>query len=344
NILAEGMRRLDALPLLYYNVLDTPYYTKGRHRMAEDRPKAGETPAGTGLAALTPRSSLVQAARAFELYMRNESFSQHTIRAFRSDLRLLGRFVGQDRAIGAIATVDLTKFLRYLLHERGVPCSPKSYARRVTTLKVFFKWLHKGGVLPEDPAAPVIQQSVETPLPEVLTEDEIARALAVTRDMWSAPKPDPRPHLLIQLLLDTAMKKSECMALRLEHVHREGPDGPYVQIRYDNPARMAKERKLSISPETLEALDAYLEVYEPTGVLFPCTARNLEYVLSDVAERAEIEKSAKKGISFELLRWTATLRDHQRGMPETRIRQKLGISQVTWQQTRKKLDALTAEG
>jgi integrase/recombinase XerD len=276
--------------------------------------------------------------------MTNESFSQHTIRAFRSDLRLLGGFLGQDRAVGTIATVDLNKFLHYLLHERGVPCSPKSYARRVTTLKVFFKWLHQGGVLPEDPAAPVVQRSVETPLPEILSEDEIARASEVTLEMWQAEKPDPRAHLLLHLLLDTAMKKSECMALRLEHIHREGADGPFVQIRYDNPARKAKERKLAISPETLEVLEDYIEVYGPDDVLFPCTARNLEYVLADVAERAAIEKSAKKGISFEMLRWTAIVRDHEQGLPETRIRQKLGISQVTWQQTRKKLEALTAEG
>ena len=100
----------------------------------------------TGLAALTSGSSLAQVSRAFELYMRNEAYSQHTIRAFRSDLRLLGNYLGHDRPIGQIATADLNKFLEYLLHERGVPCSPKSYARRVTTLKVMFKWLYKGGV------------------------------------------------------------------------------------------------------------------------------------------------------------------------------------------------------
>ena len=61
------------------------------------------------------------------------------------------------RSGAPIATADLNKFLDYLLHERGVPCSPKSYARRVTTLKVLFKWLHKSGVLASDPAAPVIQ-------------------------------------------------------------------------------------------------------------------------------------------------------------------------------------------
>jgi integrase/recombinase XerD len=76
---------------------------------------------GTKLAALTPFTTLQTAARTFELYMDNEGFSIHTIRAFRSDLRLLGNYLGHDRPIGQIATANLNKFLDYLLHERGVP-------------------------------------------------------------------------------------------------------------------------------------------------------------------------------------------------------------------------------
>lgn len=302
-----------------------------------------ESPApGSGLAALSPSTTLLRAAETFVLYMANEAFSPHTIRSFRSDLRLLGDLLGHDRPIGRIATADLNRFLHYLLHERDVPCSPKSYSRRVTTLKVFFKWLHKGGVLPDDPAAPVIQRSVNPPLPEILTDEEVERALAVTYSMWTAEKPDPRPHLLLNLLLDTAMKKAECMAIRLEHIDRRAPDGPWVQIRYDNPAKKTKERKLTFRAEVLDVLDDYLAQYKPGEVLFPCTPRNLEYVLSDVAEKARISKRTKKGISFEMLRWTGAVRDYRHGMDDVRLRQKLGISEVTWQETQKKVRALAS--
>ena len=295
-----------------------------------------------GSAALTPSTTLLKAAEVFELYMTNESFSPHTIKAFRGDLRLLGGYLGHDRLIGRIATADLNKFLDYLLHERGVPCSPKSYARRVTTLKVFFKWLHRGGVLPQDPAAAVIQRSVGTPLPEILTDEEVERALAVTAQMWQAEKPDPRPHLLLNLVLHTAIKKSECMAIRLKQIRRDTPDGPVLQIRYDDPRKQAKERKIPLPAGILPVLDDYVEVYAPQDVLFPCTARNLEYVLADVAEKAGIKKRVKKGISFEMLRWTAAVRDYANGMEETRLRQKLGISEVTWQETGKKVKTLVS--
>jgi len=305
--------------------------------MAEERSNEG-----SGMAALTPSTTLLKATEAFKVYMTNEGFSEHTIKSFRSDLRLLGSYLGDDRAIGRIATSDLNKFMDYLLHERDVPCSPKSYARRVTTLKVFFKWLHKGGVLFDDPAAPVIQRSVSPPLPEVLTDEEVGRALAVTHEMWTAKEPDPRPHLLLNLLLHTAMKKAECMAIRLQHIDRRAAGGPIVQIRYDNPSKKKKERKLSLPPEILGVLDDYIEQRKIGDVLFPCTPRNLEYVLADVAEKAEIRKKIRKGISFEMLRWTAAVRDYQNGMDEVRLRQKLGVSDVTWQETRKRIKRLTS--
>jgi len=171
-------------------------------------------------------------------------------------------------------------------------------------------------------------------------EEEIERALAVTQTMWSTGKLDPRPHLLFNLVLHTAMKKSECMAIRLEHIDRHSADGPIIQIRYDDPSKKTKERKLSFPAELLPVLDDYIERHGPKDVLFPCTARNLEYVLSDVAEKAGIEKKAKKGISFEMLRWTSAVRDRRNGMDEIRLRQKLGISEVTWQETRKKIQEL----
>jgi integrase/recombinase XerD len=299
---------------------------------------------GPGLAALTPSTGWADAAAAFELYMTNQEYSRHTIRSFRSDLHLAGDYLGPDMQIGRVSTSDLNRFLNYLLHERDVPCSPKSYARRVTTLKVFFKWLHRNGVLPEDVAEPVIQRSVPTPLPEILDDDEIARARAVTQALWQAEKPDPRPHLLLNLLLATAMKKAECMGIKLQHIHRDDPGGAYVQIRYDNPARKLKERKLALPAELLPILDDYLERYQPEEVLFPCTPRNLEYVLAHVAEQAGIQKKAKKGISFEMLRWTGAALDYREGIDPIHLRQKLGISEVTWQDTEKKLQKLVGQG
>ncbi len=96
---------------------------------------------------LTPRSSLKSAIGAFHAHMLREGFTENTIKAFRSDLRLLERYLGGSTPVGEITTSQLQDFLTWLLEGRGVPCSPKSYARRITTLKRFFAWLNDAGVI-----------------------------------------------------------------------------------------------------------------------------------------------------------------------------------------------------
>ena len=106
-------------------------------------------------------------------------------------------------------------FLDWLVHERWIPCSRKSYARRVTTIKVFFGWLYESGVLPTDPSTAVIQISVSSPLPVVPLDEEIHRALQVTESLRTGEgdeKVDARPHLLLTLLLKTGIKKGEALA------------------------------------------------------------------------------------------------------------------------------------
>ncbi|RMG91952.1 MAG: hypothetical protein D6706_17640, partial [Chloroflexi bacterium] len=262
---------------------------------------------------LTSDAPLQAALGLFEQHMRDEGFSLNTMKAFASDVRLLGKYLGIGQPIGKIGTKNLNDFLNWLLYERGVPCSPKSYARRVTTLKVFFKWLHDIGAIPADPATAVIQRSVSSPLPVVPTEADLEKALAVTQAIRQGnreKKPDARPHLLLTLLLQTGIKKSEAMAIVPNHIDRTNPEQPILFVRYANPRLRYKERKLPLQADWLPLLDEYLAQYQPPDTLFTCTARNLEYILHDVGEAAGLKKGL---LSFENLRWAAALRDWRSG-------------------------------
>lgn len=290
---------------------------------------------------LNSNASLQAALGGFENYMEEEGFAVNTQKAFLSDIRLLGKYLGIGQPIGEIGTKNLNDFLHWLQFERGVPCSPKSYSRRVTTLKVFFGWLYESGVLYHDPAEAVVQQSVSSPLPSVPTESDLEKGLEVTqriREGDDESKPDARPHLLLTLLLKTGIKKGEAMNVVPNHIDRSDPENPFLFIRYRDPGRRYKERKVAVDAEWLEVLDEYLEQYEPTDTLFTCTARNLEYILSDVAEEAGLDKSL---FSFENLRWASALRDYEAAEVEPdKIRQRLGLSKVTWRETKSKLEKL----
>ncbi len=288
---------------------------------------------------VTTETPLQAAIGAFQHHMEEEGFSIHTQKAFASDLRLLGKYVGIGQPVGAIGTDDLNDFLKWMAYERGVSCSAKTYARRVTTLKVFFGWLNKADVLVVDPATPVAQRSVASPLPTVPVEEDIEKALAVTEAIYTheeSSKQDSRPHLLLTLILKTGIKKGEAMGIVPNHIERD--DEPYLFVRYKNPKMRYKERKIALDPEWLQVLDDYLEEYEPTNTLFTCTARNLEYVLRDVAEEAGLEGGA---LSFENLRWISALRDYNAGIDDDLIRQRMGLSKVTWRETLNKLGRLT---
>ncbi|MFO7664148.1 MAG: phage integrase N-terminal SAM-like domain-containing protein [Chloroflexota bacterium] len=292
---------------------------------------------------LTPDASLQAALGTFEKHMQDEGFSINTVKAFASDIRLLGRYMGIGTPIGEIGTKNLNDFMNWLLHERGVPCSPKSYARRVTTLKVFFGWLSDSGVLPQDPSAAVIQQSVSSPLPEVPRETDLDKALAVTeawREGDGHHKPDARPHLLLNLLLQTAVKKGEALAIVPNHIDATDEAQPVLYVRYANPRLRYKERKVPLEPAWLEILDEYIRQYQPDDTLFTCTARNLEYILHDIAEAADIAPGL---LSFENLRWASALRDWRENLEQDDIRQKLGLSKIAWRETKTKLRRLAEQ-
>ncbi|NJN55038.1 MAG: site-specific integrase [Anaerolineae bacterium] len=293
---------------------------------------------------VTADASIQAALGAFEQHMRDEGFALNTCKAFASDVRLLGKYLGIGQPIGQIGTKDLNDFLHWLQFERGVPCSQKSYARRVTTIKVFFAWLKKCGALVEDPATAVIQSSVRSPLPTLPSEADMVRALAVSerlRQGEGESKADARPHLLLTLLLKTGIKKGEAMTIVPNHIDRNNPDEPKLFVRYANPRLRYKERRLPLEPEWLDVLDEYLLQYTPPDTLFTCTARNLEYVLSDIGTGAGL---AQGMLSFENLRWFSALQDLKAGEEPDEIRQKLGLSKITWRETKAKLEQLAKPG
>ena len=297
-------------------------------------------PPENNLPTLNSEASLQAALGEFENYMRNEGFALNTRKAFASDVRLLGKYIGIGQPVGKIGTKNLNDFLDWLLNERGVPCSPKSYARRVTTLKVFFGWLFDSGVINNDPATAVIQRSVKSPLPTLPTDDDLDRALTVTQAMRTGDvgkKADARPHLLLTLLLQTGIKKSEAMNIVPNHIDRSAEDNPMLFIRYANPRLRYKERKVALDPEWLDVFDEYMAQYTPTDTVFTCTPRNLEYILRDVGDAANIERGL---LSFENLRWSSAIRDYKNGVEQDDIRQKLGLSKITWRDTKAKLEKL----
>lgn len=304
-----------------------------------NKPMNGElSPLAQSASLLDMTSSLTAALTAFHEHMRQQGFSENTIKAFGGDLNIFRKYIGSNKPVGEVTTQDINNFMHYLRYQRGVPCSMKSYQRRLTSIKVFFNYLYESGVTAQDPAASVAHQPVIVPLPDVLNRTQMEKLLQTTRELLALPKSDARPHLLVTLLLTTGIKKSEAMAIRLSDLELAHSDQPFVFIRYDDPRRWHKERKLRLPTDFAETFKRYVEQYQPHERIFECTPRNLEYVLSDVARLAGLDGK----VSFEVLRWTSAVRDSAGGMRDETLRQKLGLSTITWQEAGGKIKRLAA--
>lgn len=297
------------------------------HTQADEETPAARLSGSTGLAA---------AIKAWGEALQQMGRSINTVKAFSGDLRIMAKYIGAGQPLDQIGTHDIKNFLDWMLNHRNVPCSPKTYARRITSIKAFFRWLVEEGILTKDPADPVPQQTVISPLPEVLTPAEVELVLHTADRMRQGKKPDARPAVLLRLLLDTGIKKGECLNIHLNHIDLDASQGPTLFIRYASARKRYKERKLSLSPDWVLAYKEYLTQYEPGERLFPWSPRRLEYLLEEIGQTASLDKH----LSFDMCRWSAALRDFRQELEEHKIRQKLGISEIQWREVGKKIRRL----
>jgi site-specific recombinase XerD len=296
---------------------------------------------------ITRQTPLIKTFDLFRLFLKREGKSVHTITSFISDLKLVTECLEPERIIGQIQTSDLNAFLHWLEYDRRdskgkhIPCSRKSYARRVTTLKVYFKWLHGLKAIPHNPAEAILQRSGPAPLSNVLSMEQIRAALDAAQRMKKGDHQDMRPEMLFRLLLDTGIKKSETIRLTPADIDRANPNNPILMVRH-KVRNTYKERRIDLAPEWVKVLDLYREQYPPKPQkeeIITCTARNLEYILTDVGEAAGIPFK----LSFEVMRWTCAVRDYRLGMDERSLREKLGLSEVSWYETSRKIKQLSEQ-
>lgn len=288
---------------------------------------------------ITTETTLIPAIRSWEVFLNDQGRSSFTIKAFLGDLNLFAGYFSPDTTLGSLTTNDINRFLDWLQHERNVPCSPKSLSRRITSIKSFFRWLTQSGRIPADPSEKVLQKSVISPLPVILTAEEEQKILEVAQKYRVSDKPDARPYTLLRLLLLSAIKKGECLALNLNHIDLDSPKSPRMFIRYSTSGSRYKERNIPLTADWVESYKEYLEQYHPVDRVFPWSPRRLEYLLEDIGNEAGLEKH----LSFDMCRWTSALDDWKSGMEKDALRQKMGVSKIQWREVSMKLKQLAGE-
>jgi integrase/recombinase XerD len=94
-------------------------------------------------------------------------------------------------------------------------------------------------------------------LPRVLSRDEITRLFAAA--------PNPRARTLLMLTYATGLRVSEVCALQLADIE-SAPDRMCIKVRQ---GKGAKDRYTMLSPQLLQTLREYWQLYRPRTWLFP---------------------------------------------------------------------------
>jgi site-specific recombinase XerD len=193
--------------------------------------------------------------------------SQLTILEYHLDLRMFLRFIKLMRCdmpidtvlddicikdidiqfIERITTSDVFDFLSYLASERSeVGISPTSRARKLSSIKSFFKYLTvRTKQLSENPVAELEYPKLRKSLPKYLKMDQAAALLQAV----DGPN-QKRDYAILMLFLNCGIRRSELVALNLTDVYED-------RIRVVGKGN--KERVVYFGSACRKALDIYLD-------------------------------------------------------------------------------------
>lgn len=197
---------------------------------------------------------MLEAIERFLDFLKHERrYSNHTIVAYRKDLEVFYRFLADSGGalLDQIHYQDIRLYMVYL-NECGL--SQRSIARKLSTLRSFFKYCLRKSLIHQDPMELVTYRLRSDYLPEFFYESEIKALIdAVKHSQLAFPL---RNLALLELLYATGMRVSECCQLAKDQLDLE------LQI-IRVVGKGNKERILPFGDPAAKALRDYLEKERP---------------------------------------------------------------------------------
>jgi len=193
--------------------------------------------------------------------------SPHTCRCYRKDLegfedflKSMGMYLNPagDVEIEKVDRMAIRKYMSFL-HRKN---KKSSIARKISTLRSFFKYLIREQVIPSNPAKSVSSPKVEKTLPTTLTVDEAFRLMESPQSIPEkssemSKQNSVRDRAILELLYSSGLRVSELVGLNLNQL-----DSDLGIVRV-----MGKGRKERIVPVGVKAIDALKAYLEPRGGL-----------------------------------------------------------------------------
>lgn len=180
------------------------------------------------------------------------SVSEATVEAYRRDVR--GFVAWAERAgLAGPASVDRSTLRRYLASLTTRRKAKRTIARCASSLRRYFDWLQRTGVIDVDPTARLSAPKGEARLPHVLRADELHRLLD---DPPTGVDDDPefvrcRDDAVLELLYGSGLRVSEVCSLTIADVD---PRRKWLSVW----GKGAKERRVPLSAPAAAAVREWL--------------------------------------------------------------------------------------
>lgn len=174
--------------------------------------------------------------------------SKNTIESYARDLNHLSE--NTTASLGDITRDHIRRYLGVL--EKG-GLSPRTQARKLSTLRQFYKFLYGEGLRDNNPTLSIDSPAIGHSLPKLLSEKQVSAMLDYAQAQ-AAEKEDLkslRLHALVELLYATGLRVTELVSLSKVAVTS---GQPYIYVR----GKGDKERLVPLNMRAMEAVDRYL--------------------------------------------------------------------------------------
>jgi integrase/recombinase XerC len=182
--------------------------------------------------------------------------SEHTRKAYLTDLEEYGAFLAGPQNGSAQKTIRdaPTESIRaYLAHLHGRKLKKSSINRKVSSLRAFYKYLLRTGVMKNNPAQGIQTPKMEKYMPVFLSVDEAFELLNAAGDDRSAS--GLRDRAMLELFYSSGLRLAELAGLNTEDVNF---NAALVKLR----GKGKKERIVPVGAKALEAIQRYLSATE----------------------------------------------------------------------------------
>jgi tyrosine recombinase XerC len=174
--------------------------------------------------------------------------SDHTILNYGIDLKVFSGFLGDKD----ISSVDHLALRRFLADMRAKNYSKRTVARHLASLRTFFKFLFREGLIKTNPATAIITPKLDKKLPNVLDVAKIDRLMQAPDDRSITGL---RDRAMFETLYSTGSRVSELVGL-------DSDDVDFISGVVKLFGKGRKERIVPIGEPALKAIRQYMRSRE----------------------------------------------------------------------------------